>query len=207
MTVMTPLTGELRRRLKQQAHHLKPVVLLGQAGLTDAVLAEIELALDHHELIKVRINADDRESREAQAMTIAARTGAGLVQRIGHVATYFRANPRRNPPPPPAPAPAPARRVVRRPPAAPRAEPVGLVARAGAARGSDPARARGTETSGRAAPARTAPWGSAGSDVGRARRPAAASSPGGRPAATGPGRRRPAPAGPRPTGGRGRRRP
>jgi putative YhbY family RNA-binding protein len=60
-----------RRWLKQQAHHLKPVVLLGQHGLSEAVLAEIQLALDHHELIKIRVNG---------------------------VAIYFRANPKHKDP-------------------------------------------------------------------------------------------------------------
>jgi RNA-binding protein len=84
-----------RRWLKQQAHHLKPVVMLGQHGLTEAVLAEIELALDHHELIKVRIPGGDRDERDAVIAAIAARTDALLVQRIGNVAVYFRRNPKR----------------------------------------------------------------------------------------------------------------
>jgi RNA-binding protein len=89
------ITSQQRRWLKQQAHHLKPVVLLGQAGLTDAVLTEIELALDHHELIKVRVNGGDHDERDAQVAAIAQHTKADLVQRIGNVAVYFRANPKR----------------------------------------------------------------------------------------------------------------
>ena len=88
-----PLQNQQRRALKQRAHHLKPVVLLGAAGLTEAVLAEIELALDHHELIKVRVNGGDRGMRDAQVGTIVEETGAALVQRIGHVAVLYRANP------------------------------------------------------------------------------------------------------------------
>lgn len=99
------LANNQRRILKQRAHHLKPVVLLGQAGLTEAVLAEIELALDHHELIKVRATGGDRDARDAQVLTIRERTGAVLVQRIGNIATLYRANPEladpiRLPPPP-----------------------------------------------------------------------------------------------------------
>jgi RNA-binding protein len=82
-----------RRALKQRAHHLKPVVLLGAAGLTEAVLAEVEQALDHHELIKVRVNGGDRDARDAQVRTIVEETGAALVQRIGNVAVLYRANP------------------------------------------------------------------------------------------------------------------
>jgi RNA-binding protein len=90
-----PITSPQRRWLKKQAHHLKPVVLLGQAGLSEAVLHEIELALEHHELIKVRVSGGDREARDAEVDAIAARTGADLVQRIGNTASYFRANPKR----------------------------------------------------------------------------------------------------------------
>jgi RNA-binding protein len=88
-----PLQNHQRRALKQRAHHLKPVVLLGAAGLTEAVLAEIELALDHHELIKVRVNGGDRDVRDAQIMTIVEETGAALVQRIGNIAVLYRTNP------------------------------------------------------------------------------------------------------------------
>jgi RNA-binding protein len=89
-----PITDPQRRWLKKQAHHLKPVVLLGQAGLSDAVLAEIERALDHHELIKVRVNGGDRDERDAQVEAIAERTASDVVQRIGNTASYFRANPK-----------------------------------------------------------------------------------------------------------------
>jgi RNA-binding protein len=59
------ITEKQKRWLKKQSHHLKPVVTLGQHGLTEAVLAEIELALSHHELLKVKVNAGDREERDA----------------------------------------------------------------------------------------------------------------------------------------------
>jgi RNA-binding protein len=81
------------RALKQRAHHLKPVVLLGAAGLTAAVLAEIEQALEHHELIKVRLTGPDRDARDAQARTIVEQTGAAMVQRIGNIAILYRGNP------------------------------------------------------------------------------------------------------------------
>jgi len=95
MPQATPITDPQRRWLKQHAHHLKPVVLLGQAGLSEAVLAEIERALDHHELIRVRVNGGDRDERDAQVEAIAEHTGSDLVQRIGNTASYFRANPKR----------------------------------------------------------------------------------------------------------------
>ncbi len=91
-------TEQQKRWLKKQVHHLKPVVSLGQAGLTEAVLAEIELALDHHELIKVKIAAGDRALRDAFITAIASRTQADLIDRIGNTAAFFRANPRKKAP-------------------------------------------------------------------------------------------------------------
>ena len=90
-----PITDHQRRWLKKQAHHLKPVVQLGAAGLSEAVLAEIELALAHHELIKVRVPGGDHAERDAIVDAIAERAQADLVQRIGNTASYFRANPER----------------------------------------------------------------------------------------------------------------
>ncbi len=82
-----------RRRLRAQAHSLRPVVLVGAAGLTDAVLAEIDGALTAHELIKIRLRLEEREQREAAAARIAERLGAAQVQRVGHVFTYYRPRP------------------------------------------------------------------------------------------------------------------
>ncbi len=93
-----PPTEQQKRWLKQQVHHLKPVVSLGQAGLTEPVLAEIELALDHHELIKVKIAAGDRDLRDEFIATIASRTQADLIDRVGNMAAFFRANPRKKNP-------------------------------------------------------------------------------------------------------------
>ena len=91
-------TEHQKRWLKKQVHHLKPVVSLGQAGLTEPVLAEIEIALDHHELIKVKIAAGDRDLRDEFIATIASRTQSDLIDRIGNVAAFFRANPRNKAP-------------------------------------------------------------------------------------------------------------
>jgi RNA-binding protein len=86
------LTNPQKRHLKTLAHHRKPVVIVGNGGVTPAVQHEILLALDHHELIKIRINAEDRERREAMIAEICATADAALVQRIGHIATLFRRN-------------------------------------------------------------------------------------------------------------------
>lgn len=91
-------TEHQKRWLKKQVHHIKPVVSLGQAGLTEPVLVEIELALDHHELIKVKIAASDRDARDEVIAVIASRTQSDLIDRIGNVAAFYRANPRRKKP-------------------------------------------------------------------------------------------------------------
>lgn len=90
------ITAKQKRWLKQQAHHLKPVVLVGQHGITEPVLAEIELALNHHELLKVRINAGDRDERDAGIAIILEHTKSNLVARIGNVAVFYRANPKKS---------------------------------------------------------------------------------------------------------------
>ncbi|MBK1718555.1 ribosome assembly RNA-binding protein YhbY [Thiocystis violacea] len=93
-----PITAKQKRWLKQQIHHLKPVVIVGQHGLTESVLAEIEIALAHHELLKIRINAGDREERDAAISLIQERTQAELVSRVGHVAAFYRYNPMKRDP-------------------------------------------------------------------------------------------------------------
>ena len=81
---------ELRKFLRAKAHSLKPVVITGQHGITPAVLNEINLALDHHELIKVRVNAGQREERQAMITQICTETTAELIQAIGHIVTLYR---------------------------------------------------------------------------------------------------------------------
>ncbi|WP_020485126.1 ribosome assembly RNA-binding protein YhbY [Methylomonas sp. MK1] len=83
-----------KKKLKAQAHPLNPVVIIGQAGLTDAVIKEINLALDAHELIKVKIRAE-RDERGAIREQICAQTKAELVQSIGQVTVIYRLNPKK----------------------------------------------------------------------------------------------------------------
>lgn len=82
-----------RKALKARAHALDPVVHVGEKGLTDPVLAEIERALASHELIKVRVGAMDREARDTALRQICARLGAQAVQHIGKVLVVYRAKP------------------------------------------------------------------------------------------------------------------
>lgn len=82
-----------RKALAAQAHPLNPVVLLGAAGLTPAVLQEIDRALRAHELIKVRLAGMDREARQAATDEITDRTSSAAVQLIGNVLVLFRPRP------------------------------------------------------------------------------------------------------------------
>jgi RNA-binding protein len=84
------LTAKQRQYLKGLAHKRKPVVMLGSAGLTPAVLAEIELALARHELLKIRLPAVDRDERHALVEDMCGKTGAEAVQEIGRVAVLYR---------------------------------------------------------------------------------------------------------------------
>jgi RNA-binding protein len=87
---MFTLTNAQIRFLRGQAHGLKAMLQIGAKGLTDAVAAEVDLALEHHELIKVKVAAEDREARDAMVADLAGRSGAALVQRIGNVAVLYR---------------------------------------------------------------------------------------------------------------------
>jgi RNA-binding protein len=87
------LTEKQRRHLKGLAHPLKPVILMGNSGLTPAVIAETDRALTHHELIKVRLPGLDREERDAALAELAESTSSAMVTRIGHVAVLYRPHP------------------------------------------------------------------------------------------------------------------
>tara|TARA_R110000737_G_scaffold350171_1_gene388378 strand:+ start:663 stop:959 length:297 start_codon:yes stop_codon:yes gene_type:complete len=76
--------------LKGLAHSLKPVVLLGNNGLTEAVVAEIDFALNHHELIKIKIPTDDRETKALIVEAICRETNSTNVQVIGKTLVIFR---------------------------------------------------------------------------------------------------------------------
>jgi RNA-binding protein len=85
-----PLTSSERKMLKAKAHKLEPVVQIGAKGLTDDVVAEIERALNAHELIKVRAGSLERDERDAVLEQICGRTGADQVQQVGKVFVLFR---------------------------------------------------------------------------------------------------------------------
>jgi RNA-binding protein len=94
------LSAKERSHLKARAHALEPVVHIGTAGVTDAVMTEIERALTAHELIKVRAGAQERDERREVLDTICARTGAASVQTVGKVMVLWRPRPDEQPAPP-----------------------------------------------------------------------------------------------------------
>jgi RNA-binding protein len=87
------LTEPQRKLLRSLSHPRKPIVTIGRNGLTEPVLNELERALDHHELVKIKVNIADRDDRCAAIQALCEHTGATLIQRIGFVATVFRRNP------------------------------------------------------------------------------------------------------------------
>lgn len=94
------LSPAARKALKARAHHLDPIVIIGDAGLSPAVLREIDAALKHHELIKVRMNGDDRDARSAAYASICTELLCAPVQHIGKLLVLFRANPDKDKPKP-----------------------------------------------------------------------------------------------------------
>ncbi|GFO72448.1 RNA-binding protein [Bathymodiolus japonicus methanotrophic gill symbiont] len=86
------MNSEQLKQMKTQAHELKPVIMIGQAGLTDAVLKEIELALDTHELIKIKIRAERAERKQLQEL-ICTKTKSESIQSIGQVFVIYRKKP------------------------------------------------------------------------------------------------------------------
>ena len=83
------------KHLRGLCHNLNPVVSLGQKGLSQAVLDELNIALDHHELIKIKLGVDDRELRKQLITEICEQSQAEQVQVIGKTLSVFRRNPKK----------------------------------------------------------------------------------------------------------------
>jgi len=84
------LTSKQRKALKAQAHHLNPVIRVGQNGISDGVIQETNIALDTHELIKVQVQQGDREARLKDGALLAEKTDAELVHHIGKIIILYR---------------------------------------------------------------------------------------------------------------------
>jgi len=88
-----PLTEPQRKYLRRLGHDRDPIVLVGQGGISPNLVAELDRALHDHELVKVRARVGDRGTRDAILTELAESTRSEIVQRIGHVALYYRRNP------------------------------------------------------------------------------------------------------------------
>lgn len=87
------LSESQKKYLRGLGHGLRPVVMVGDAGLTDSVLSEFDSSLEHHELIKVRVKVGDRAERDKIIARLCDSGDAQLVQRIGNMALMYRENP------------------------------------------------------------------------------------------------------------------
>jgi len=79
--------------LRAKCHDLKPVIMLGQKGLTEEVVNELDIALTHHELVKIKLSVDDRDARKQMMAEICDRSQSQEVQSIGKTLSVYRVNP------------------------------------------------------------------------------------------------------------------
>lgn len=91
-TEKTILSADERRELKKQAHHLKPVVIIGKKGLTEAVLNEIDQALLAHELIKIQIHPSHKVTLLEDMATVVEKTSASYIDTVGNIVILYREN-------------------------------------------------------------------------------------------------------------------
>lgn len=87
------LTESQKKYLRGLGHKLNPVIMVGDAGLSESLLAEYDRTLAHHELIKVSLRVGDRDTRDAMIAELVERSDGTLVQRIGNVALIYCENP------------------------------------------------------------------------------------------------------------------
>lgn len=90
------LSQEQKKQFKSIGHHLKPVLMVAEQGLSEGVLAELERALNDHELIKVQLRVGERDERQALIEALCAAGRCELVQSIGKMALVYRRNPKAN---------------------------------------------------------------------------------------------------------------
>ncbi|NOY63758.1 MAG: ribosome assembly RNA-binding protein YhbY [Gammaproteobacteria bacterium] len=87
------LGNSQKQHLRGLGHHLKPVVMTGKSGLTTALFDELGVALAQHELIKVRVNAADRDARQKMIGELTEQSGSTLVQHVGHTILLYKKSP------------------------------------------------------------------------------------------------------------------
>ena len=88
--MITNLSSTKKKDLRKKAYSLKPYVMIGQYGLTDAVLTEIDLALKAHELIKIRIRGSDKNKRSLQCLKIEQELNATVIHQVGFITVLYR---------------------------------------------------------------------------------------------------------------------
>ncbi|MDN6319146.1 MAG: ribosome assembly RNA-binding protein YhbY [Marinobacter sp.] len=91
------LSPEQRREYRAIAHNLKPVIIVGDKGLTENLQEELERALNDHELIKIKVASQDRETRQEAVSALCESSGAEVVQTIGKIAVILRRAKKPNP--------------------------------------------------------------------------------------------------------------
>jgi RNA-binding protein len=87
------LSEAQKKYLRGLGHHLKPVIMIADSGLSDAVASEFEIAITHHELIKVSVRVGDKAARDKIIDSLCGDQATELVQRIGNMALLYRENP------------------------------------------------------------------------------------------------------------------
>jgi RNA-binding protein len=86
------LTERQKKHLRRLGHDLHPIVLVGQRGMNPGVVEELKLALEHHELVKLRVRAGSREDRDAILGELASQSGSEFIFRIGNVGLFYKKN-------------------------------------------------------------------------------------------------------------------
>jgi RNA-binding protein len=89
---MMALTERQKKHLRRLGHDLHPIVLVGQRGINTGVVEELKLALEHHELMKLRVRAGSREDRDAIFAELASQSDSEFVFRIGNVGLFYKKN-------------------------------------------------------------------------------------------------------------------
>jgi RNA-binding protein len=86
------LTESQKKLLRGLGHQLKPTIIVGDGGVSESLLRELDATIRHHELIKIRVRAGDRKQRDVMIAELCGKSGASLVTRIGNVALVYRRN-------------------------------------------------------------------------------------------------------------------
>jgi len=87
------LSEPQKKYLRGLGHALSPIVMVGDSGLSDTIIAELNICLDHHELVKIRVKVGDRKNRDDIIAKLCTDGSAALVQRTGNMALLYRENP------------------------------------------------------------------------------------------------------------------